>query len=300
MTPMRAFVTGGHGFVGRWLVEHLTACGDEVTAPEELDVTDPASIGPALADARPDAVYHLAAFTHVGASWDDPTGAFRVNAEGTLVLLAAARACQPAPRVLVVGSAEAYGQVPADQLPVTESTPLQPVTPYAASKAAAEMVAIQAHLGHGLPVLRVRPFNHVGPGQAPTFVVSSLARNVAEAERKGTTSVRVGNLSAQRDFTDVRDVVAAYRRVTVDGRPGAVYNVCSGRSVAIEDIARQLLALSDAGLELEVDTDLFRPVDVPEVRGDPSLIRETTGWEPVVPLDQTLRDTLEYWRRELA
>src|SRR4051812_42359328 len=297
---MRVFVTGGHGFVGRWLVEHLTASGDEVIAPEELDVTDPSSIGGALAGARPDAIYHLAAFTHVGQSWDDPTEAFRVNAEGTLVLLEAARACQPAPRVLVVGSAEVYGQVPADRLPVSESTPLQPVTPYAASKAAAEMVAIQAHLGHQLPVLRVRPFNHVGPGQAPTFVVSSLARNVAEAERKGTGSVRVGNLSPKRDFTDVRDVVAAYRRVMVDGRPGAAYNVCSGRSVAIDSLARQLLALSDADLELEVDPDLFRPVDVPDVRGDPALIRETTGWEPVVPLEQTLRDTLDYWRHELA
>ena len=297
---MRAFVTGGHGFVGRWLAEHLTSEGDDVIVPEDIDVTEAASIGPALRDAAPDAVYHLAAFTHVGASWDDPAGAFRVNAEGTLMLLEAARSCAAPPRVLIVGSAEEYGQVPKDQLPIGEDAPLRPVTPYAASKAAAEMVAIQAHLGRGVPVIRVRPFNHIGPGQAPTFVVSSLARNVAEAERKGTQSVRVGNLSAARDFTDVRDVVAAYRRVTVDGAPGDVYNVCSGQAVTIESIAEQLLALSNAELHLEVDEALFRPVDVPEVRGDPARIRETTGWKPVVPLEQTLRDTLEYWRRELA
>src|SRR5437764_1117441 len=162
------------------------------------------------------------------------------------------------------------------------------------------MVAIQAHLGHGLPVLRVRPFNHVGPGQAPSFVVASLARNVAEAERKGTTGVRVGNLSAKRDFTDVRDVVAAYRRLMQAGEPGGVYNVCSGRAVSIDDIARRLLALADAELRLDVDPALLRPVDVPEVRGDPTRLVAATGWQPTVPLDQTLRDTLAYWRDELS
>ncbi|MDQ1397023.1 MAG: GDP-4-dehydro-6-deoxy-D-mannose reductase, partial [Acidimicrobiaceae bacterium] len=222
--------------------------------------------------------------------------AFRVNAEGSLCVLEAARACARLPRVLLVGSSEVYGQVSAERMPIGEDSPLRPVTPYAASKAAAEMVGLQAFLAHDLGVIRVRPFNHVGPGQAPTFVVSSLARNVAEAERDGTGKVVVGNLSPRRDFTDVRDVVAAYRGLIVDGEAGEVYNVCSGRDIAIDDIAHRLLALAKADLTLEVDRSRFRPVDVPVVRGDPSRLQATTGWEPAIPLDDTLRDTLDYWR----
>ena len=300
---MKAFVTGGHGFVGSWLVEHLTGAGDEVVAPvHTVDVTDPHAIGEAIAAAAPDAIYHLAAFTHVGASWDDPAEAFRINAEGTLQVLAAARRCDPQPTVLVVSSSEVYGRVPTEELPIAEDRPLRPVTPYAASKAAAEMAALQAYLGHAQPVIRVRPFNHVGPRQSPTFVVSAVARNVAEAERTGTAPVRVGNHSPRRDFTDVRDVVAAYRALVVRGagEPGEVYNVCSGRDVAIAAIADALLALSDADLRLEVDPALVRPVDVPEVRGDPSRIEAVTGWRPEIPLEQTLRDTLDYWRAELG
>ena len=174
-----------------------------------------------------------------------------------------------------------------------------PVTPYAAGKAAAEMLAIQAGLAHALPVMRARPFNHIGPGQAPTFVVSSIAREVVEAEKKGRTTVKVGNLSARRDFTDVRDVVRAYRFLAEKGRPGEAYNVCSGRDVAIEQIARRLLALSSADLTLEVDPERLRPVDVPVVRGDPSRLTTTTGWRPEIALDTTLADTLAYWREEL-
>jgi len=179
---VRAFVTGGHGFVGTWLVEHLQASGDEVLAPDpSLDVTDLAAMRDATVAFGPDALYHLAGLPHVGESWADPTGSFRVNAEGTLCVLEAARACDPMPRVVVVASAEVYGQVAQERLPIGEDEPLRPVTPYAASKAAAEMVAIQEGLAHGLEVMRARPFNHIGPGQAPTFVVSSLAREVAVA-----------------------------------------------------------------------------------------------------------------------
>ena len=298
---MRAFVTGGHGFVGTWLTAHLEACGDEVLAPPpELDITDLAAIKEAVADYRPDVLYHLAALPHVGESWADPTRSFRVNAEGSLCVLEAARAASPMPRFVLVGSAEVYGQVAGDRLPIGEGEPLRPVTPYAAGKAAAEMVAIQAGLAHGLPVLRARPFNHVGPGQASTFVVSSIAREVAEAERKGSRSVKVGNLAARRDFTDVRDVVRAYRLLAEKGRPGEAYNVCSGRDVAIEQLARRLLALSDADLSLEVDPERLRPVDVPVVRGDPSRLTTTTGWRPEIALDTTLADTLAYWRDELG
>ena len=300
VTGVRAFVTGGHGFVGTWLRQHLEEQGDDVLAPDpELDITDLAAIRDAVTVYQPDALYHLAALPHVGESWADPTRSFRVNAEGTLCVLEAARACTRPPRVVFVGSGEVYGQVSGDRLPINEDEPLMPVSPYAAGKAAAEMLAIQAGLAHGLPVVRARPFNHIGPRQSPTFVVSSLAREVAEAERKGLKTVKIGNLSARRDFTDVRDVVRAYRLLAERGVAGQAYNVCSGRDVAVEELARRLLGMADGELRLEVDPARLRAVDVPVVRGDRSRITSATGWRPEIALDQTLADTLAYWRSEL-
>lgn len=296
---MRAFVTGGSGFVGGWLQSHLAASGDTVVAPN-VDVTDAAALRAALMDARPDAVYHLAALTHVGESWREPEQTFVVNALGTLHLLEAARALEAPPRVLLVCSAEVYGVVGADRLPIAEGTPLRPVTPYAVSKVAAEFLGLQAFLAHRVPVVRVRAFNHVGPGQAPTFVVSSLARQIALAERDGGRTLSVGNLTPRRDFTDVRDVVRAYRLLVERGEAGEVYNVCSGEDVAIEDLARRLLALAGLRLELRVDPELVRPVEVEVLRGDPGRLRAATGWAPEIALDETLSAVLNYWRSELA
>jgi GDP-4-dehydro-6-deoxy-D-mannose reductase len=230
LAPMRAFLTGGQGFVGTWLVRHLEEQGDEVTAPgPDVDITDAEALAAAVADARPEAIYHLAALANVSESWQDPVGTFEVNATGTLHLLEAARRVDPYPRVLLVCSAEVYGSVDPHRMPIVEDTPLRPVTPYAASKVAAEFLGMQAHLAYGLPVLRVRAFNHVGPSQAGSFVVSDLARGIAEAERNGTGVLRAGNLAAKRDFTDVRDVVRAYRLLVERGTAGEGYNVCSGR-----------------------------------------------------------------------
>jgi GDP-4-dehydro-6-deoxy-D-mannose reductase len=298
---MRAFVTGGHGFVGPWLIKHLEEQGDEVVAPGlEVDITDADAIAQAVSAARPDAVYHLAALANVSDSWEHPARTFEVNATGTLHVLDAARRVEPLPRVLLVCSAEVYGVVAPEQLPITEDTPLRPVTPYAASKVAAEFLGMQAHLGYGLPVVRVRAFNHVGPSQSGTFVVSDLARRIAEAARDGARVLRVGNLSPRRDFTDVRDVVRAYRLLIERGEAGGVYNVCSGRAIAIEELARRLLDLAGADLVLETDPALVRPVDVPVLLGDPTRIREGVGWEPEIPLDATLRDVLEDWRGRVA
>jgi GDP-4-dehydro-6-deoxy-D-mannose reductase len=298
---MRAFVTGGHGFVGTWLVQHLEAEGDEVVAPDPaLDVRDGPDIEAAVAAARPDAIYHLAAMASVAESWQQPVQAFEVNAVGTLQVLEAARRCEPAPRVLLVCSAEVYGRVQPDQLPIGEDAPLRPVTPYAASKVAAEFLGIQAHLGHGLPVIRARSFNHVGPAQSASFVVSDLARGIVAAERSGSGLLRAGNLSARRDFTDVRDVVRAYRMLIEGGEAGEVYNVCSGRDIAIEELARRMLALAGLELELETDPALQRPVDVPVLRGDPSRIKAAVGWEPRIPLDDTLRAVLDDARKATA
>jgi len=298
---VRALVTGGRGFVGTWLTTHLTEQGDEVVAIDhEVDVTDGQAVRAAMFDAAPDVVYHLAALTHVGRSWTDPAEVLQVNATGTLYVLEAARACPRPPRVLVISSAEVYGAVPVERLPVSEDAPLAPVTPYAASKVAAEYLGVQAHLAHGLPVVRVRPFNHVGPGQSSGFVVPALAERIMAARRTGASSILVGNLSARRDLTDVRDVVRAYRLLAEQGVPGDVYNVCTGHDVAIEEVAERLQVLAGTDLRLELDPSLARPVDVPVVRGDPTKLHATTGWAPEIDLDTTLADVLAQWGERAA
>jgi GDP-4-dehydro-6-deoxy-D-mannose reductase len=296
---VRVLVTGASGFVGRWLLDHLRTMKDEVIAPE-VDVTNPDRLRDALADVRPQAVYHLAALAHVGESWAAPRQTFEVNATGTLNLLEAARSMTPLPTVLLVGSAEVYGRVTAGELPLREDAPLRPVSPYAASKVSAEFLGMQAYLAHGLPVIRVRAFNHIGPGQAPTFVVSSLARQIAEASLHGGSSIRVGNLTPRRDFTDVRDVVRAYRLLVERGMPGEVYNVCAGEAVAISDIADALLEISGSQLEVVHDPGRVRVVDVPVLVGDPGRLQLVTGWRREHRLEASLADVLDYWRSELA
>jgi GDP-4-dehydro-6-deoxy-D-mannose reductase len=290
---VRALVTGGGGFVGRWLGEHLRACGDEVVLVDaETDVTDEEAVAGALGAAAPDAVYHLAARTHVGESWSAPLDAVRVNVLGTAAVLAAARRAAPQAAVLVVSSAEVYGSLGAADLPAGEETPVRPVTPYAASKAAAEQVALQSFRGYGQRVVVVRPFNHVGPGQSPSFAVPALARRILDARAAGSTELAVGTMTTRRDFTDVRDVVRAYRLLVEAGDPGSVYNVCSGRDVAIAEIASRLMALVGVELRPVTDPGLVRPVDTPVLRGDPGRLERATGWRPEIPLDDTLRDVV--------
>ena len=293
---MKALVTGARGFVGPYLVAHLAACGDDVIETDhELDVTDGEGVRKAFLAAKPDAVYHLAAASHVGTSWSAPVDVLRVNAEGTLnVLLAAIEASVS--RVLLVGSAEQYGRVSPEDLPIAETVPMRPVSPYGASKAAAEMLASHAFHGRGLDVRCVRAFNHLGPGQSDALVASSIARQIAEAERAGGGVVRTGDRSPRRDFTDVRDVVRAYRLLVERGAGGETYNVCSGRDTGIQDIADMLAAASTVPVTFELDPDRLRPVDVPVVRGDNTKLRTATGWAPEIPLEQTLADILDWWR----
>jgi GDP-4-dehydro-6-deoxy-D-mannose reductase len=298
---MRALITGGKGFVGQWLATHLKDGGDEVAVIDlETDVADGAAVRRVMADVAPDAVYHLAAMTHVGESWEDPSQVLRVNVLGTAEILAAARSLGPGPgpRVLVVSSAEVYGVVEPSQLPLGEDTPAEPASPYAASKLAAEVVALQAWRGFGQPVVVVRPFNHIGPGQSPNFFVPALAKRIVEATRTGDSSLRVGTLTTRRDFTDVRDVVAAYRILMEAGEPGSVFNVCSGQDVSMAEVAAQLLELAGADLKLETDPALVRPVDVPVLRGDAGRLRAATGWEPTIPLATTLADVLSSWESD--
>ena len=302
-TAMRALVTGAGGFVGRHLVAHLTEAGDEVVTTDPAtggaDITDAAAITAEVVAAAPEVVYHLAGWADVGGSWSQPVAAFRANAEGTLNVLGAAQSAGAA-RVVAVSSADVYGQAGPDEMPLTEESPLRPSSPYAASKVAADYLGLQAWLGHQLPVLRVRAFNHLGPGQTDRFVASALASRIAQAERDGGTTLTVGNLSARRDYTDVRDVVRAYRLLAERGEPGESYNVCSGIDLAVQDIVDRLLSLSSASLTIEVDQALFRPVDTPVLRGSHDKITAATGWQPEIPLDQTLADLLADWRTRLA
>ena len=298
---MRTLVTGAHGFVGRHLVDHLVQAGDDVVGVdrEHVDITRADEVTALFDQVRPDAVYHLAGDSDVGRSWSNPVDTFRANAEGTLNVL---QACLSAgvQRVLAVTSADIYGRVTEEELPLREDAPLRPVSPYAASKVAADYLALQSYLGHGLAVIRARPFNHIGPGQRSSFVAPALAERIARNELEGEEVVRVGNLSPRRDFTDVRDVVRAYRLLVLQGTPGEAYNVCRGEDVAIRDLAVRLVGLARKPMRLESDHDLQRPVDIPVLRGDPSKLRAATGWQPEIPLDQTLDDLLDEWRQRIS
>ncbi len=291
---MRALITGADDFVGLHLSEHLAAEGDEVVA-SVTDITDRSALIAAFSSAKPEVVYHLAAQADVGGSWESPLETLRVNVEGTLNTLDAARLAG-ARRVLAVTSADIYGRVEAADLPLTESQPIRPVSPYAASKGAADMLCLQATLGHGLDVVRARSFNHLGPGQSDRFVASAIACRIVANERSGESDVRVGNLDARRDFTDVRDVVAAYRLLMIHGAAGEAYHVCSGVDRSVDELARILIDQATVSIRLVPDPDLLRPVDLRVLRGDNTKIRKCTGWSPEIPIETTLRDLLESWR----
>jgi GDP-4-dehydro-6-deoxy-D-mannose reductase len=291
---MRVLVTGAAGFVGRHLDHHLRAEGDEVIGIDREhgpDLLDPDGLTARLRAERPDVVYHLGGWSDVGASWDDPLGAFRANAEGTLNLLQAALAADVG-RVLVVSSADIYGPVAPEDLPITEGHELCPISPYAVSKVAADQLAVQAGKGYSLPVVRARAFNHLGPGQTARFVAPAIAQRIARNERHGGDEVPVGNLTPRRDVTDVRDVVRAYRLLVLHGVPGEAYNVCSGRDLAIAELAEQLVAMAERPMRLAPDLSLQRPVETPVLRGDPAKLHAATGWSPTIPLERTLADVL--------
>ena len=263
-----------------------------------VDLLDLDATGAAVADADPGVVYHLAARAHVGESWRDPAGTLQDNLAMTRNVLEAVRAATPQATVIAVGSSEVYG-LP-ERLPIDESAALRPQNPYAVSKAAADLLAGFYADAHGLRVIRVRAFNHVGPGQEPRYAVASFARQVAGGLEAGDAPVRIvsGNPDARRDYTDVRDVVRAYRLLAAHAEPG-VYNVCSGRSASAAEVIAGLGAVAGVALEHEVDPDLLRANEVPELRGSAERLRAATGWEPEIAFERTLADTLAWWRAEL-
>jgi GDP-4-dehydro-6-deoxy-D-mannose reductase len=298
---LRVLVTGASGFVGGWLRGELEAAGHEVLDGEEgghpwLDVTDRALLAARLEELRPEAVAHLAGVAFAGDAAADPAQAFEVNVGGTLNLCEAVRR-QGAPiAVLVAGSSEVYGSPAPADLPLTEGSAVAPVAIYGLSKAAQESVALAVAARCGMRLVVTRSFNHSGPGQRAEFVLPALARRVALVHAGQATSVPVGNLDVRRDFTDVRDVVGAYRlllEALVGGRfpaGGAVLNVCSGRTLAIGDAVAELCRLAGVDPPIEADPRLVRPNDPPEIRGDPSALEAVTGWRPGISLDVMIAD----------
>ena len=227
---MKALVTGASGFVGKHLIEHLEESGDDVFGTDIVsggpDLSDSVGLADLFHDVSPEVIFHLAGQADVGHSWNAVNETFRSNAEGTLNVLTAARSADIA-RIVTVTSADIYGIVSPEDLPLSEDAPFRPVSPYSASKASADLLALQAFLGHNQEVIRVRAFNHLGPGQSDKFVCSALAARIAHNELHGVSKLGVGNLAAKRDFTDVRDVVRAYRLLALTGKSGEAYNVCS-------------------------------------------------------------------------
>ena len=288
---MRALITGGNGFVGRHLQAHLESHGDTVTILDlPLDITDYQAVLAAVADAQPEAIYHLAALSHVGTSWTNPSAVVEVNVAGTTNVLAAAREVVPSATVLFVSSADVYGPRTPDEMPLLETTPARPTSPYAASKLAGEIFAQQAVFGFGQRVVIARPFNHVGPGQNVSFFIPGITSRMVTATRSGTTDIAVGNLTSRRDFTDVRDVVRAYRLLVERGVAGEIYVIASGRDVVMQDVADELRQLVNPQLRFVEDPALLRPVDVPLLRGDASKLEAATGWRPEISWSETLAD----------
>lgn len=312
---MKALITGGSGFVGKYLREELEEAGWTVyiTGLEEegaeglpehfchLNILEQVAIENLLRRLRPDVVFHLAAQSSVALSWRNPALTVDVNVKGSVNLLEAIRqAGEPWPQTVLIGSGEEYGHILPQETPVTEENLLRPGNLYAATKAAQNLIGKIYAQAYRLPVVLVRPFNHIGPGQLPGFVAADFCKQIAEAEAGLREPVmRVGNLTAQRDFTDVRDVVRAYRLLAEKGRPGETYNVGSGHAVEIRELLRCLLSLSKGDIQAEVDPAKFRPVDVPVLEADIRKLQTDTGWMPTFSLEKTLEDTLNYWRAQI-
>lgn len=274
----------------------ITALGARVEW-QDVDLLDKAAVERALAAVRPDVVYHCAGAAHVGRAWQSTAPTLAINVRGTHRLIEGLRACGcTEARVLIPGSSLIYA---AADVPLTEDHPLLPSNPYALSKLAQERLGVE-NTG-GPPVLIARAFNHIGPRQDPVFAASGFARRVADIEAgRWKPEMQVGNLEARRDLTDVRDTVRAYRAIAERGRPGRAYNVCSGRAVAIREVLERLLARAGVPISIVADPARYRPNDQPLVAGDPTRIQTELGWTADIPLERTLDDLLEYWRRQAA
>jgi len=316
MPTPRALVTGAGGFVGKHLLRHLSGAtawelyGNALHRHDDpdlsgvrwltFDLTDRGQTAEGVAQAQPDFVFHLAAQSNVQRAFADPQATLVNNVVSQLNLLDALRASAPEARIMITGSSEQYGLVRPEDIPIDEHTPFRPNNPYAVSKIAQDALALQYFLSYGQQNIRVRPFNHIGPGQTEAFVTAAFARQVALIEAGLQEPViYVGNLQADRDFTDVRDMVRAYLLAVTRGEPGEVYNIGSGRGYPIQWVLDTLVGMSTVQVEVREDPARMRPSDIPSLVCDPSRFHERTGWQPEIPLEQTLHDILDYWREQV-
>ena len=318
---MRILITGITGFAGSHLAEYILSQhgGVEVFGTVrwrsrmdniqpildkihlfEADLKDMVSLKKCLSESQPDRIFHLAAQSFVPTSWICPSETFAINALGEINLFEAALSLKINPRIHIAGSSEEYGMVNPDEVPMTEENPLRPLSPYAVSKVAQDLLAYQYFKSYGMDTVRTRGFNHTGPRRGEVFICSNFARQIAEIE-KGIKPpvIHVGNLEAQRDFTDVRDMVRAYWLALEKGVSGDVYNIGSGKALTMKSILDMLLAQTEAPVEIEIDPKRLRPSDVPILLSDSGKFRRMTGWEPAVPFEQTLKDLLGFWRERV-
>jgi GDP-4-dehydro-6-deoxy-D-mannose reductase len=314
---VRALITGITGFAGGFLAQVLLDRGDEVfgvsrwrrhglehlsreIVPLTTDLRDPSVVDNILSDIRPDVIYHLAGQAFVPTAWADPWATIESNIRPQLNILQAMVQQKSQARLLVVASNQVYGHIKPTDLPVTEETPLRPDNPYGVSKVAQDMLGLQYYLSHRLDIIRARSFNHIGPRQNASFVAASFAKQVAEIEA-GLIPPRlnVGNLEAERDFTDVSDVVRAYALLAEHGQAGEAYNIGTGRAYSIQYILDVLLRFSSTKIEVYQDQDRLRPSDVPAIYADNSKLKATTHWEPLYTLEESLERILMYWREKI-
>lgn len=316
-SPIRSLITGITGFAGSHMAELLLEQGHEVygiirwrSRSEhvehlngrlhliEADLLDLKSLQDVLIGVRPDYIFHLAAQSFVPASWTSPAVTLEINIVGSCNLFEAVRAAQIDPVIQIACSSEEYGMVYEDELPIKETNPLRPLSPYAVSKVAMDYLGYQYFKSYGMKIVRTRGFNHEGPRRGEVFVTSTFAKQIALIEAgKQDPVIYVGNLDAQRDYTDVRDMVKGYLLAAQKGQPGEVYNICSGKAWVIKDVLDYLLSLSKVKkIKIKKDPKRMRPSDVPILLGDCSKFRKTTGWKPTIPFKKTLKDTLNYWR----
>ena len=316
---MRILITGVTGFVGSHLAEYCLDLGHEVAGTMrwrsqqenladvgnkvklyECDLRDGTAARHVIGDFRPDRIFHLAAQSFVAASWSAPAETLTTNVGCQVHLLEAIREARIDTRVQVAGSSEEYGEVLENELPIRETNPLRPLSPYAVSKVAQDLMGFQYFKSYGMWIVRTRAFNHEGPRRGEVFVTSSFAKQIALAEAgKAEPVLQVGNLEARRDFTDVRDVVRAYWQALESCEPGEVYNIGSGKAWRIADVAELLIGMAKVPVEARPDPSRMRPSDVPVLQADTTKFRAATGWAPEIPFEQTLEDTLEYWRERI-
>jgi GDP-4-dehydro-6-deoxy-D-mannose reductase len=301
---MKALITGVNGFVGKYLSKELIENGYEVIGTDlsgdnvqHVDFLDAQAVTRFISDIEPDYVFHLAGQASVGLSWNIPKETFEVNVCGTINLLQAAKECIKQPRLVIIGSSDQYGVVRPENCPIKETLVQNPLSPYAISKSAQEQIASSLAKAYGLEIVTTRSFNHIGPGQRKGFVVADFSSDIVKIESgKMEPVLHVGNLTAKRDFTDVRDIVRAYRLLAEQGTPGEVYNVGSGKAVSISEILSGLLALSKVEIKVMQDPKKMRPLDIPLIVCNFDKLSKDTGWEPSYPIDETLQEIIAYFR----